>query len=183
MHEKIQEYLEWKATYAHRASINYKIWLHHFVKVCGDKAIEDYRSTDVSNYHKWLETNYGSYCIQYGMIVIKNFFLYYKLNNYNCLSPALIRTPRINVKSHRAITEEEYKRVVDIIPTNEFLFLRDSILIRLLWDTGVRVSELCDLDLTQINENKPSAIISTKKTGKKRAIVWSEETHQLDRKS
>lgn len=179
MHEKIQAYLEWKATYAHRASINYKIWLNHFLSVCGEKSIEDYSSTDVVKYHRWLEVHYGSYCIQYAMIVIKNFFQYYKLNNYNCLSPSLIRTPRINAKSHRAITEEEYKRIVDVIPTNEFFHLRDSILIRLLWDTGVRVSELCDLDITQIDENKASAIISTKKTGKKRVIVWSEETQQL----
>ena len=179
MHEKIREYLEWKGTYAHRASINYKIWLNHFLNVSGDKAIEDYSITDIVKYHRWLEVHYGSYCIQYAMIVIKNFFQYYKLNNYNCLSPALIRTPRINAKSHRAVTEEEYKRIVDSIPSNEFLLLRDSIIIHLLWDTGVRVSELCDLDLTQINENKTSAIIFTKKTGKKRVIVWSDETHKF----
>lgn len=179
MHEKIREYLEWKGTYAHRASINYKIWLNHFLSVCGDKAIEDYSTTDVVKYHRWLEVHYGSYSIQYAMIILKNFFKYFKLNDCKCLSPALIRTPRIQIKSHRAVTEIEYKKIIDEIPINEFLHLRDSILIRLLWDTGVRVSELCDLDITQINENKPSAIIFTKKTGKKRAIVWSDETHQL----
>jgi site-specific recombinase XerD len=52
-------------------------------------------------------------------------------------------------------------------------------MIRLLWDTGVRVSELCDMDITNIDENKTSAVISTKKTGKKRIIVWSNETHDL----
>jgi len=35
------------------------------------------------------------------------------------------------------------------------------------------------LDISQIDENKTSAIIFTKKTGKQRAIVWSEETHKL----
>jgi site-specific recombinase XerD len=179
MHEKVQEYLAWKGTYAHRASINYKIWLNHFVNVCGEKALEEYNSNDVVKYHRWLEVHYSSYSVQYAMIVLKNFFQYFKLNDYKCLSPALIRTPRIQIKSHRAVTEIEYKKIIAEIPTNEFLHLRDAILIRLLWDTGVRVSELCDLDISQINENKPSAIIFTKKTGKKRAIVWSEETHQL----
>ena len=179
MNEKIREYLEWKGTYAHRASINYKIWLNHFLTVCGDKAIEDYSITDVVKYHRWLEVRYSSYSTQYAMIVMKNFFKYFKLNDCKCLSPALIRTPRIQIKSHRAVTEIEYKKIIDEIPINEFLHLRDSILIRLLWDTGVRVSELCDLDITHINENKPSAIIFTKKTGKKRAIVWLEGTHEL----
>ncbi|HTB32857.1 MAG TPA: tyrosine-type recombinase/integrase, partial [Bacteroidia bacterium] len=79
----------------------------------------------------------------------------------------------------RAITEGEYNRIIDVIPNNEFLELRDLIMIRLLWDTGVRVSELCDLNTTQIDEKKLSAVISTKKTGKKRIIVWSAETHKL----
>lgn len=179
MQEKIREYLEWKGTYAHRASINYKIWLNHFLVVCGDKAIEDYSTTDVVKYHRWLEVHYSSYSIQYAMVVLKSFFKYFKLRDCKCLSPELIRLPRINIKSHRAVTEGEYSRIINVIPINEFLFLRDSILIRLLWDTGMRVSELCDLDTSHIDENKSSAIIFTKKTGKKRAIVWSAETHSL----
>ena len=179
MHEKIQEYLEWKGTYAHRASINYKIWLNHFLSVCGEKAIEEYSSNDIVKFHRWLEVHYSSYSVQYAMVVLKNLFKYFKLRDCKCLSPELIRLPRISIKSHRAVTESEYKKIIGVVPTNEFHFLRDSILIRLLWDTGVRVSELCDLDTSQIDENKTSAIIYTKKTGKKRAIVWSAETHCL----
>jgi len=51
---------------------------------------------------------------------------------------------------HRAITESEYNKVIAEVRTNTFLSLRDAVMIRLLWDTGVRVSELCDLNLTQI---------------------------------
>lgn len=179
MEAKIRGYLEWKGTYAHRASINYKIWLNHFVTVCGDKAIEDYSTSDVVKYHRWLEVHYSSCSTQYAMIVLKSFFKYFRLRDCKCLSPELIRLPRINIKSHRAVTEGEYKRIINEIPTNEFLFLRDAVLIRLLWETGVRVSELCDLDITHIDENKTSTIIYTKKTGNKRAIVWSAETHYL----
>src|ERR1035437_7858686 len=181
MHEEIREYLGWKGTYAHRASINYKIWLHQFLKICGDKAIEEYNSSDIVKYHRWLEIHYSSYSIQYAMVVLKNLFKFFKLRDCKCLSPELIRLPRINIKSHRAVTETEYKKIIGEIPTNDFLFLRDAILIRMHWDTGMRVSELCDLDISQIDENKTSAIIFTKKTktGKKRAIVWLAETHYL----
>lgn len=179
MHEKIREYLDWKGTYAHRASINYRIWLDHFLKICGDKSIEEYSSNDIVKYHRWLEVHYGSYSIQYAMVILKNFFKYFKLRDCKCLSPELIRLPRIHIKSHRAVTEEEYNKIIDVIPTNEFMFLRDSLLIRILWETGMRVSELCDLDISHINENKTSAIIYTKKTGKKRAIVWSADTHDV----
>lgn len=178
MRGKIKEYLDWKGTYATRASVNYRIWLLRFIEVCTDKPLEQYDTADIVRYHHWLQTRYGSYSVQYAMIIIKNFFQFFKLKDYKCLSPSLIKLSRnINAKSHRAITEEEFNRIIAVIPENEFLMLRDLLMIRLLWDTGVRVSELCDLEITSIAENKMSAVISTKKTGKKRIIVWSRETH------
>jgi site-specific recombinase XerD len=153
--------------------------LEYFISICGDKELEDYQVSDIVKFRNWLEVRYSSYSIQFAIIVIKNFFQFYKYQDYKCLSPALIRIPRVNPKSHRAITEGEFRRINSIIPINEFLPLRDKLLINMLWDTGVRVSELCDMEITNIDENKTSAIISTKKTTKKRIIVWSQETHSL----
>ena len=177
MQDKIRLYLCWKATYATRASVNYRIWLERFLEVCGEKNLEEYDIKDFVKYKNWLETQYTSYSIQYATVIIKNFFNFYKQQDFKCLSPGLIKTPRINAKSHRAVTNEEYEKIISIVPHNEFRPLRDLVAIRMLWDTGVRVSELCDLDLTQIAENKRSTVILTKKTGKQRIIVWSEETH------
>jgi site-specific recombinase XerD len=179
MNEKIKLYLDWKGTYAHRASINYRIWLEKFIELCGHKKLEEYDIGDIVKYRGWLETNYGSYSIQYAIVVLKNFFQFFKYQNCACLSPTLIRVPRVNQKSHRAVTEGEFKRINSVIPVNEFLPLRDKLMVNMLWDTGVRVSELCDMEITNIDENKTSAVISTKKTGKKRIIVWSKETHEL----
>jgi integrase len=83
------------------------------------------------------------------------------------------------MKHHRAITEGEYKRVIAEIQVKDFASLRDAVGIRLLWDTGMRVSELCDLSLTHINEKNNRAVICTKKTRKDRIIMWSDETHKL----
>jgi integrase/recombinase XerD len=177
MKEKITKYLEWKGTYAPRASVNYKIWLERFIQVCGDKALEEYTISDYVKYKNWIENHYSSYCVQYATIIIKNFLKFYRDQNYTCLSPSFIRIPHVQAKSHRAITEDEFKKMISNIPENEFGLLRDQLIIRLLWDTGVRVSELCDLDISQINENSRSAVIHTKKTRNQRIIVWSEETH------
>lgn len=179
MKEKIKKYLEWKATYALRASEAYRIWLERWIQVCGDKPIEEYTISDYVKYNRWIEQRYSPYSIEYSTIIMKNFFQFYKEQNVQCLSPSLIKTPRIIAKSHRALTEDEYKLLIAQIPENDFTSLRDLVMIRLLWDTGVRVSELCDLDISQINRTKRSTGIRTKKTGKPRIIVWSEETHDL----
>ncbi len=179
MKEKVKQYLEWKGTYAHRASVNYRIWLDRFIEVCGDKPIEEYSISDYVKYKHWIENHFSPYCVMYATIVIKNFFRFYRDQNFICLSPSFIKLPHVTAKSHRAVTEEEFNKTIEGIPENNFRSLRDLLLIRLLWDTGVRVSELCDLDISQINEKKHSAVIRTKKTGNQRIIVWSEDTNHL----
>ena len=157
----------------------YKSWLIKLVAVCGDKPIEEYTITDIVHYQNWLKTRFSPYSLQYATVVIKNFFQFYRDQNCRCLPPSLIKRKKVKAKSHRAIREEEFEKIVSIIPENEFKYLRDLIIVRILWDTGVRVSELCDLDISQINTNKPCAVIATKKTTNLRTIVWSDKTHQL----
>lgn len=179
MEEKIREYLDWKGIHSPKASITYKCWLNRLVEVCGDKPVEQYSISDIVSYQKWLKTRYSPYSVQYATVVIKNFFKFYKDQNYLCLSPSLIKRIKGSAKSHRAITEDEYEKIISIIPENEFHFLRDLVIVRMLWDTGVRVSELCDLDITQITTSRQTAVIATKKTTSKRIIVWSDETQRL----
>src|SRR5689334_15620646 len=139
MDKIIKEYLELKGTYAPRASVAYKIWLKRFVEVCGEKELHEYVVADYTKFHQWLTVRYNPYSVQMAIIVIKNFLQYCQMQNYPCLSPKLIKPPRVmNPKSHRAITEAEFNRIVSVIPSNEFRVLRDLIMIRMLWDTGVR---------------------------------------------
>ncbi|TND10144.1 MAG: putative Tyrosine recombinase xerD [Bacteroidetes bacterium] len=178
MQEKIKEYLEWKGTYAPRASINYKIWLIRFSSLCDNKPLEHYAISDIVKYRSWLEVRYNSATIQFAIVVLKNFFAFWQQQHYRCISPSLIKLPRIHVKSHRAITASEFEKIASVIPSNEFMSLRDLVMVHLLWDTGIRVSELCDLEVTNIDENKTSTVIATKKTGKPRIIMWSQTTQE-----
>ena len=179
MEKLIQEYLNWKGIHAPRASINYRIWLYRFITVCGVKDLQEYATNDVVRYHDWLQTRYSSYSIQFATVAIKNFFQYCTDSKLNCISPTFIKIPRVNAKSHRAITEKEFNRVISIIPSNDFRSLRDLVIVRLLWDTGMRVSELCDLNLSDIDETIGKATISTKKTRRMRTVIWSSATHTL----
>ncbi|MDQ3050823.1 MAG: tyrosine-type recombinase/integrase [Bacteroidota bacterium] len=171
--------MDWKASYAPRAAVNYKIWLERLIEVCGEKELQEFTIMDVVNYRKFLEGKFNSYSVQYAIIIVKNFFQFYKNQDYICLNPSLIKLPRIVAKSHRAVSEQEFESVLSEIPKSGFASIRDQLIICMLWDTGVRVSELTDLDVSQINENRHNTIITTKKTGLKRTIMWSKMTHEL----
>lgn len=179
MEKIINEYLNWKGVHAPRASITYKIWLHRWVEICGDKPVKNYTTNDIVKFKQFLDGRFSPYYIQYGFTAIKNFFKYCKDNDIKCMSPSNIRIKKVFANSHRAITEDEVNRMIQIIPSNDFRSLRNLIIIRMLWETGVRVSELCSLDVSQIEEKKMKAVIMTKKTNARRIILWSKETHRL----
>lgn len=180
MEKYIQEFLGWKATYAIRASVTYRRWLDRFREVVGDRDISDYTTDDYVKYSEFLRRNsYSPSTVQYATIVLKNFFQYFKNKGEKCLSPEIIKVPRVQSKSHCAVTEENFEKIISNIPTSDFRSLRDLLIISLLWDTGMRVSELCDLDVVHIDENQCQTVIGTKKAFKKRIIVWSNQTHNL----
>lgn len=180
MHEKIEEYLAWKSSHRMFAGDRYKHWLYRFVEACGEKEIEEYSSSDIVVYHNWMTQRFSHTSIRYAMSIIKNFFLFFKMKNYNCISPQLIQLPRKQkANSHRALTEEEFARLNKVINPNSFHTMRDLLILRLLWETGMRVSELCDLNLNDIEDKNSKAVVSTKKTSNMRVVVWSARTQEL----
>lgn len=179
MRELIKEYLDWKGTYAPRASNNYRIWLRNFLEVCGEKPLDKYDVSDLVKYRNWLDERFSQSSIQLAIVVIKNFLQYCIMQNRICISPKLIRLPKVHQKSHRAVTESEYYRIIAEVPKNGLRPFRDLVMIRVLWDTGVRVSELCSINLSDISEDRTTTVIQTKKSGTRRVIMWSKETHRL----
>jgi integrase/recombinase XerC len=179
MEREIRKYLDWKGTYATRASVNYKIWLDRFIEVCGNREIVKYSIEDIVKFKHWLETRYSSSSVQYAIIILKNFFSFYKEQGVMCIATSFIKIPPKIQRSHKAISENDYQQIISNITVDTFLGLRDSIIIRLLWETGVRVSELCDLNILQIDHTKNSTVIRSKKSYNQRIIVWSPETHLL----
>jgi site-specific recombinase XerD len=49
----------------------------------------------------------------------------------------------------------------------------------MLYETGVRVSELCDLNIEDISNEDHTALIMTKKGTEKGWIVWTDDLHEL----
>lgn len=173
---RVQQYLEWKATYAPRASINYRIWLERFISVTG-KDVDTAGVGDIVEFRKWLDARYQPKSIELAMVVVKNYFKFWKLSGFNCISPELVRVPRTVANSYQAISFEEYCSVLSFIRPNNFWELQKLVIVRLLYETGMRVSELCDLNISDIDPAKMCAMIRTKKTAHLRKIFWSVETH------
>lgn len=180
MDKKISAYLQWKGTYAPRAAVNYERWLKQFVSLCGSKKLKDYGVPDIVKYKNWLADKlYAPATVQLATVALHNFFKFSKMNGEKCMSPEFIRVQRMKARSHRPATEDEVKRIIEAIPEFTFIGLRDRLIMSLFWDTGMRVSELCSIDMDQVSRGSRKATIVNRKNANSRIIMWSEATHAL----
>jgi integrase/recombinase XerD len=90
----------------------------------------------------------------------------------------LIALPRkLPAHSHRAIEEDEVKRMIAEIEGGSFISFRNLLILLMLWDTGVRVTELCRMQISDLDLQKRQAVIATEKREIMRIILWSESTN------
>ena len=81
----------------------------------------------------------------------------------------LIRTPRQSKRLPRAITVEQIERLLSAPDDTDVLGARDRAMLETLYSTGIRVSELVDLDYDDLDETGEALRVRGK--GKKERLV------------
>lgn len=115
----------------------------------------------------------------------KQFFRFWKNEGAKVLDPENIPVPTREWKMPRALTEEEYKKLLAVLekhPKN-IITLRNKTALRFLWDTGARLNEMLSLKVSDIDLKKMEAVIRTEKKRSNtpralRTIFWKKQTHE-----
>ncbi len=101
-----------------------------------------------------------------------NYLLHEKLIDYNYFTEVKnVKTPK---KLPSFIDEDEIISIIDSIDTNSDLGFRNRILIELLYATGMRVSEVCSLMISQVDLYNNTINVFGK--GKKERVVIMYDT-------
>ncbi len=86
--------------------------------------------------------------------------------------------------SHKPISEKEFNVLITTLSEkmviDPFIKIRDITIFYFLYDTGLRVSELCDLDISDLDMERRSAKVRSRKRRdrfKHREVYWTFETH------
>lgn len=87
---------------------------------------------------------------------------------------ALIDSPKLGRSLPKTLTEEDVEALLMAPDTSTFLGLRDRVLLEVLYATGLRVSELVELQLNQVNL-KQGVIRVTGKGNKERLVPLGEQ--------
>jgi tyrosine recombinase XerC len=124
-----------------------------FVTDNGIKTLKDVNKQTLRNYLGHLmETGYAKSSIARKLSAIRSFYKYLMREEMISASPAATTvSPRLDKRLPAFLTVEDARRLVESPDTNEPQGQRDRALLELLYASGLRVSELVNMDLEHIN--------------------------------
>jgi len=146
---------------SHRTITEYRYDLLRFEKFIG-KDLKDVDSGDIISYLKKMsDEKKSSACRARKLSSIKSFYRYLQMFGHVTVSPAVnIGTPKIEKRLPKYLSLVEAVRLVDVAKQNkvEFYRLRDTCMIQMFLNCGLRLSELVELQLTRISGDKIEVI-------------------------
>ncbi len=109
----------------------------------------------------------------YYIIALRNFLKFLIKRDIETLSPDKIELPKISRRQIEIIEYSELERLLNAPNTGSFRGLRDKAILEVLFSTGLRVSELCNLD-RYINLQRGELAVRGK--GEKIRVVFLSDT-------
>ncbi|MCP4123019.1 MAG: tyrosine-type recombinase/integrase [Bacteroidetes bacterium] len=177
-------YLDWKQSHTTVAYDRYRVRLEQFLNFIMPKScLQDITGDDVVAYHKHMEGHYSLSTISYSARILKNFFAFWQGRRETNFNPKEIIPIRFTSADKDIVTHEDFRDMDDLIDTEYLPDLQKKLVLNLLWDTGMRVSELCDLKLSGISEQGSNGLrtakVRTRKSMRYNLVVWGKDTNEL----
>lgn len=175
------EHLEIEGGRSINTARNYKLYLERFIEYAEDIEVEKITAETIRKYRLWLNRykNYNddelaTITQSYHLIALRGFLNYLSKRNISSLSPEKIELPKTSRKQVTFLYFDEIERILDQIETGSESGLRDRAIIELLFSSGLRVSELVNLDRSHINTSRREFTVRGK--GKKDRPVFISES-------
>lgn len=148
-------YLKFIRNYSQNTIQSYKTDLQRFLSFLESKGINDYNDVNkmtLSSFFSILNTiGLSAKSVARNYSSIKSFFRYLSLNDYIEINPAVkFKGPKVSVHPPEVLSFAEINKILDQPNTKTLLGLRDKAMLEFAYATGVRVSELINLKITDL---------------------------------
>ena len=153
--EKFLEYLKYEKRYSEHTIINYERDLLEWMAFCKLERLQ-YENISYKDVRLFLNFCYqkklARRSVSRKLSAIKSFYNFLLNDNLVKANPiTLVKNQKGATPLPKFLYEDEVSALFDAIDTNTPLGKRNYALLELLYATGMRVSELCDLKLPQLN--------------------------------
>lgn len=178
------EHLEVEGGRSVKTAENYKLYLERFVEFTDDIAVEKITAEVVRKYRLWLnrykndnEGELATITQGYHLIALRGFLGYLSKRDIISLSPDRIELPKVARKQVTFLHFDEVSRLLEAISLDDETGLRDRAIIELLFSSGLRVSELVNLNRDHVNTKRREFMVRGK--GRKDRPVFIGEAAAL----
>lgn len=166
--EEFIDYLRFEKKYSENTISSYKRDLNKtntYIK----KDFAKLNKKDIQNYIQKLSKSENVSSVSRCISTLKSFYKFLELNKYTSLNPlTTITNPKTVKKLPKILSEEEIEKLLDINLKTDFDY-RNKAMLELMYSSGLRVSELINLNVNDIDLSNASVRIFGK--GSKERII------------
>lgn len=182
------EHLEIEGGRSQNTIRNYSLYLERFIEFAGDIEVVKITSEMIRRYRLWLNRykndNDGkalSFLTQsYHLIALRGFLTYLSRRDIPSLSADKIILPKTVRKQVTFLQYDEVVNLIDNIPLDNEQGLRDRAIIELLFSSGLRVSELVNLNRDHINLKRREFMVRGKGQKDRPVFVSQHAAEQVE---
>ncbi|MBE6139693.1 MAG: tyrosine recombinase XerC [Firmicutes bacterium] len=172
---KFIDELKYEKNYSELTINGYLSDLDMFLEYLNENNIKNYNDVeyqDIRLYINYLyEQKYNNKTISRHISAVRSFFKYLKSNNYIKNNPSLlISNPKLEKRLPKYLNFDEVERLLSSFDNNSFMGIRNSLILEILYSTGIRVSEITNIKLNDISLSNKSIMVTGK--GNKQRIVY-----------
>jgi site-specific recombinase XerD len=185
------EHLEVEGGRSAKTAENYHLYLERFVEFTDDIKVENITSEIIRKYRLWLnryknhaDDDLATITQSYHLIALRGFLGYLSRRDIETLAPNKIVLPKVSRKQVTFLHYDEVERLISGIDITSEAGLRDRAIVELLFSSGLRVSELINLNRDHVNTKRREFMVRGK--GQKDRPVFISEAaagwvdHYLD---
>ncbi|OGM05705.1 hypothetical protein A2125_02280 [Candidatus Woesebacteria bacterium GWB1_43_5] len=193
LEKKINDFLEYLEVEKGASPLtlrNYKHYLFRFLNFVEKKGFADLKSItpqlvhDFRTYISRLPSLDGTLSRKtqgYHIISLRSFLRYLIKNDYKVLSPDKLELPKISDRTIKFLSGEQVDKLLNAPTLSTRQGLRDKAILEVFFSTGLRVSELVNLNRDQINLNsREFGVVG--KGGKARVVFLSQRACEYIKK-
>ena len=179
-------YLEYERNYSNNTIIAYKNNILQLINYLDSININDIKSVKYETIRGYLsylhENKYKSKSISRMISSMRSFFKYLKGENTITNNPmTLISNPKLEKKLPKYLTINEVEKILNAPDLNDKIGIRDAFILELLYVSGIRVSELVNIKLNDIEESQRRIKILGK-GNKERYVLYGSRCSELLKK-
>ncbi|MFH1720891.1 MAG: site-specific tyrosine recombinase/integron integrase [Patescibacteria group bacterium] len=168
---KFLEYTEIEKNQSPKTLENYQHYLGRFREFAGNIDVDRITLELTHKYRLHLNRmDLGIKTQNYHVIALRAFFKYLTKNDIKTLAPEKIDLGKIPERTVEYLSREELERLFKAVPRSNIRGLRDRAILETLYSTGLRVSELANLDRSQVDLKRREFMVRGK--GRKPRIVF-----------